>query len=235
MKKSLLVVLALLMFSVSANADMVTISGDGSAHSTWLHSGLPTNNFGGNSTFRVDGGGGSDPIGRGLLKFDGVPLGAVIDSAMLTLRTNNAETGSEDGKTDATISVHRVIENVNTMWSEGAVTWDTFGTVAGGQSGVDYDAVANGSIAPEIFHNTAYSIDVKSLVQEWSDGVANQGVAILASNTNGVSFFSDESGFSPQLKITYTAVPEPTAFLMLGLVGVGFGGTRWWKSRKTEK
>ena len=80
------------------------------------------------------------------------------------------------------------------------------------------------------------TIDVQSLVQDWVNGTANNGILLTGvSGSDGLELHSDMSMMGPSLTVDYTAVPEPAAFLMLGLVGAGFGGCRWWKSRKAAK
>ncbi len=221
MKKFILSALVVSLFSMSANAAMTTIIDDpADVEDTWIWAAAPTLAFGGNDTFRVQGPPSAGPA-HGLIKFAGIPLGVTIDSADLILRTHDDTTGAEDGITDDTLSVHRVIDS----WDETT----SFGTFGG-----SFDATADGTIAPTI-QDMMVTVDVTSLVQEWSNGVTNQGLMLRGDGMDGASFDTSEGSFSPRLQITYTAVPEPTAFLMLGLVGLGFGGSRWWKSRKANK
>ena len=224
MKRFILGALFVSLFSMSANAAMsVIIDGPTDVEDTWLWAAAPGFAPGADDTFRVQGPPSAGPA-HGLIKFAGIPLGVTIDTADLILRTHDDDTGAEDGTTDDTLSVHRVIDS-----------WDE--TTSFGSFGGSFDATAEASIAPPLVEDMMVTVDVTSLVQEWSNGVTNQGFMLRGTSGNGVSFFSSEgtAGFGPRLQITYTAVPEPTAFLMLGLVGLGFGGNRWWKSRKAKK
>ena len=208
---------------MSANAAMtVIIEGPVDVQDTWIWANAPLFAPGGDDSFRMQGPPNSGNA-QGLIKFAGIPLGVTIDSADLILRTNDDTTGAEDGITTDTLSVHRVIDS----WDE-STSFSTFGG--------SFDATADGSIAPTI-QDMMVTVDVTSLVQEWSNGVTNQGFMLRGTTGDGVSYVSSEgtAGFGPRLQINYTAVPEPTAFLMLGLVGLGFGGNRWWKSRKAKK
>ena len=57
------------------------------------------------------------------------------------------------------------------------------------------------------------------------------------SDTNGTPLdehFTGASGAGQRLKVGTAAVPEPSAFMFLSLVGFVGVGTRWWRNRRTR-
>ena len=232
MKKSLLIVVAVALFSTCVNADMMftdTYKSSAEVDSTYitLFNGGSATNFGSDPLLQVDSL--NNEGAKALIKFPTItiPGGATLDSATLSVKAN--------GSTNDVLSLHKVL----TSWAENVVTWNSFNS--GGVEGVDYDPAFTMTTVPFNAGSTQ-TFDVTSLVAGWlSTPASNNGIIItnpLATSTSdGIDFHSDDASgmMGPMLEINYTAIPEPTAFLMLGLVGLGFGGNRWWKSRKVAK
>jgi len=137
-----------------------------------------------------------------------VPAGSIINSATLTLRTNG---NSFDGTAD-TLSVFRTTSN----WDESTVTWNSFN--AGGVAGVDYDAAVLDTFVP-LNPSTNYDIDITAAAQIWSGNTAlNQGIIVIGSGFDRVSFRSDDIASSqPLLTIDYSVIPEPASGTLAGI------------------
>jgi hypothetical protein len=167
---------------------------------------------------------------QGLIRFNGVfggsgvPLGSTINSASLTLHVPSDITYS-DGEQNA---AHQMLVDWVETDAYAAAQW------AGGASqGIDLDDIEAASTAAAtspvglIAQNTTYSLDVTSIVQNWSDGAGNYGFLFQSLGLNaGNGLFMASSEYSgsdgidkrPLLTIDY-AVPEPTAITLMGLGG----------------
>lgn len=197
---------------------------------TQIRANAPGGSFDGSSLLNADNFEMANEI-RSLLKNDAIigagasqiPAGVTIDSAVLTLYLEN---GSSE--------VHNV-HQISKSWSAATVNWNNFNN--GGVAGTDYVAAPGGTFTPGAVSGLL-DIDVKSIVQEWSNGSDNQGFLLLASGGDGSSYRSDaHSGIgTPKLTVSYStaAIPEPSSFALFGLVACGFGLKRW-KNRKTQK
>ena len=226
MRKLLFVCLGLLICS-PAHAVMVMFNPDDTTYikgDNGLNIGA---NFGSSTQLSADFNSFTRILIRDSSIFPTVPLGSTIDSAILELDRTNPSIGN--------ISVHRVI----TSWDEGVVTWDNFNS--GGTAGTDYAAAAGTVYVPGSTGaaDPIDAIDITSIVQEWSNGAANEGVILINDNNDGVLYRSDDDttvgGAVPKLTINYSTavIPEPSAFLLLGLVACGFGARKvksWKKS-----
>ena len=121
-------------------------------------------------------------------------------------------------------------------WDQGTVSWAGFNN--GGVAGTDYVAAAGGSFTPS--GGPGYlNVDVTSIVQAWSNGDANQGFLLVASGGDGSSYRRENAAGAltgvPRLSVNYStaAIPEPSSFVLFGLVASGYGLRRW-KQRKAQ-
>jgi large repetitive protein len=167
-------------------------------------------NYGNCNLLQTDGGSGN--IDRSLLKFDlsGIPSGAIITSASLSLVKTSGVGASVD------------IRRITSAWNEGsggcggsnsAVSWNqritgTNWTTSGGDFNGTVEATTTvGS------NNTTYTWNVLSLVQNWTNGTnANHGLMVKnTSETSGALnvFASSENttvANRPKLTVTYTVL-----------------------------
>lgn len=179
-------------------------------------------------------------VSKALLRFDlsSLPVNALVSSAILTLHTVG-----QDSSIGRAIGVTRGL----TQWYEGSAdnaiptgngsTWSKrnypfnvnwSGSVAGGQSGVDYVASPSGG---SVVINTVgidYSWTVTADVQLWANGTVNNGwwlfgtTADTDSRKHFSSFDATTSSQRPKLVITYTSdvLVAPTArFAVAGRAG----------------
>jgi hypothetical protein len=141
---------------------------------------------------RIGGGSGDQSDGkRGLLQFDtsGIPAGAIVTGATMYLTPLNlfeGNTGFEAFR-------------LTTPWDEATVTWDTTDgnarwTLAGGDFAAAVEGTASGG------HTGLHEFDLTSVVQDWVDGVANHGLAVM--NPQGAS---DERGIFNRHQVPFTS------------------------------
>ncbi|UCE58166.1 MAG: DNRLRE domain-containing protein, partial [Phycisphaerales bacterium] len=120
-----------------------------------------------------------------------IPTGALITSATLTY-VNNGDTGQD-------ADLHEVLID----WTD-TVTYNTFGGVAGAQTGDDYDSTVV-AVAPDV---PTQPIDVTSSLQEWSDDPSsNRGWVFVVAVDGGVGIHSSDIetvSQRPMLTVTYT-------------------------------
>ena len=164
---------------------------------------------------------GSDGIGavQGLLYFDifgsganQVPSGSTINSATLTLQTNNGGNGGR---------FHRMLKS----WGENA-SWNSL------TNGIQTDDV-EASSTPDFSNSTvpigARTINVTNSIAAWSAGAANFGWALIPLGNDGWAFNSREAATAPpSLSITYTTSGgplPPTASLTATPATVAAGGS----------
>ncbi len=127
-----------------------------------------------------------------LLRFDnlfgagGIPDGAQILSATLTLQTTNSGNGA---------TIHRMLQS----WSPTA-TWNSF---INGVSADGVEAVATPDMTTGATSTGATSFDVTASVQAWANGAVNNGWVFRSLGTNGWDFYSSEGSVRPQLTIRY--------------------------------
>ena len=154
--------------------------------------------------------------------FGVIPLGSVIDSAFLELDKTEGSVNN--------VSVHQVI----TSWDESTVTWNNFN--GGGVSGVDYVATAGAVYSPGTSDSGVNQIDVTSIVQAWSSGATNNGFYLINDGMDGVTYRSNNAtmGAVPKLTVNYShaSVPEPSAFVLFGLIASVYGLRRFKRRSK---
>ncbi len=134
-------------------------------------------------------GSGSSVLYRGLVFFDLglVPNDVIINSAKLRLYFNNPI----GYKVDA--------HKVTSSW-DNSTSWNT---------APSFDPVPSGSVTPYKSIGAYYEIDVKTLVQEWVNGISqNYGFLIKLTNETTLNsndaFHSFEGAYKPELVIDYT-------------------------------
>lgn len=172
-----------------------------------INKNIPTTNFGGYPDLYLSNGYEAHP----LLQFDlsGIAPGKTVKSATLRLYfqalTINAVAATKTSKA-LTLNVHTVTK----AWQELQATWrrrlsGTNWTVQGG----DYNssATATMSLAKDSVPGVWLEFDVKTLAQEWVDGVtANNGLILVlpTTSTEELIFASREAASNtPQLVVTY--------------------------------
>ena len=144
---------------------------------------------------------GNSPDGgyaRSLIRFDlsAVPAGATVVSADLTLTQVYKE--GPDATTDVLRSTG--------AWSEGTVTWDSFGGAFDPTPVASFTAVGDGGAG-------ARTVTVRALAQSWvSNAAANHGVGLDApTDMTPTEFRSSESPYvdqRPALALCYTTCDD---------------------------
>ncbi|MBS1726930.1 MAG: DNRLRE domain-containing protein [Armatimonadetes bacterium] len=215
--KSALGCLTLVLVSAVALADQTTLSAVSDAR---ILSFQPTSSDGLSSTLSTYNDNASN-IQRTLIQFDYSTLaGATINSAILRLY------GSSFGHPafQTTTSVYRPTQ----AWTESQVTWDSaktgtnWSTPGGdyvGSTGIQ-NASPYASVTQTEVDGHWYEFDLTTLVANQASGsLSNFGFVLTGSTGNSLIFNSRENtqGFSPQLVVTYSPVPEPGTFLALGV------------------
>lgn len=185
-------------------------TGDGTAKKdTWIYAGTPTTNYG--TGVDIEVGFNGSGILHGLIQFDlsTLPAGAIVSSAVLTLKTT--------GTTPVafTLKIHRILA-ANSSWTETGATWnkqdgsaDWAGSVGCSTANTDYSSTEMGSQA--IDTNTDKSYDINLTVSEVNNMIAtNRGMLLKSSNeaVSGYGLFypadNGTAGNRPKLVITYT-------------------------------
>jgi N-acetylglucosamine-6-sulfatase len=135
--------------------------------------------------------------GRAMFRFDlaAIPVGASIVSADATFYRSAAST--------QTVSLHRV----TAPWVESTVTWSNF---ASAFDAVAWQQFASGSSVSA----TAFTLDLKTLVQAWASGTyPNNGFLFAQSTVSKTTWTSSEGasiGQRPMLQVCWV-IPESAA------------------------
>lgn len=149
-----------------------------------------------------------------LMQFDGIfgnlptqiPLGSTINSA--TLRVFH--TGFTVPTTGA---IHRML----IPWSDLTATWNLF------TNGLDNNPAGEFVPTPGFNGSTSGIMTITTIVQDWSNGAPNYGMAILPTSTGGISYHSSDTltvDFRPLLTVDFTpAVPEPGGLAIAAICG----------------
>lgn len=196
------------------------INGYAGTQDTWLNEAEPNQSYGSASTRVSDDDVENfvfgDSQGHALVRFDGifgasgVPAGATIQSATLSLELSD---DIDNPIFDTDFFVHRVL----VPWSE-ASTWNSMGN--GLQVGPELTAPFaqfDGDNDPN--DDFLRRIDVTASVQAWSDGAPNWGFAILPEivpgNDDGIEIRTSESSIEilrPRLEVVYSEPCGPTVY-----------------------
>ncbi len=199
----------------------VTFSGPGQIEDAQITADTPTVPNGPGLTINVDG---LTPHAHGLLKIPSligagvgqVPGGSTIQSA--TLRLNCTNSG-------ALMQIYRL----NESWVENQASWNERQTgVAWSNPGADGTTSNAGTATPADCTATGLrTIDVTSVVQQWSNGLPNHGVVVTDTGTDGIDFDSSESANSPLLTVVYRSPAQAveTKPLSGSAAGVSFNAT----------
>jgi len=182
------------------------LGGYADADDTEVRSNAPGTSYGNSTYLRVDLQNSEDGISQGLIRFDSIfgsapgqiPYNSTINSASLTVYASEASSGS-------TVALHRMLVN----WSE-ASTWNS---LAGGiqTNGAEAAAAADSSLALSGGTGFMTLSGLAGALQDWSDGAANYGWAMLIDSTDGWQFHSSEYGTvirRPYLTVDFTP-PQP--------------------------
>jgi archaellum component FlaG (FlaF/FlaG flagellin family) len=225
---------AALVTTLNPTQDTRIISDPGTANSTNLTAhtlrSLSVHNIGAN-------------VQRSLLQFSltSIPAGSVIESATLTLFANLQ--GSNGGWFTTSggnaTNIHRVL----VPWTDSQTTWNNRQTgdlwTQPGALGTDVaDSFASTTANPA--DQQSITFDLTSLAQSWLNSPStNFGVMLSGAPGNGLHFFSNDqpegfTQFRPSLAISYTAVPEPGSFALMGLVGLAIGSRRIMRKRLSQ-
>lgn len=228
-------VVSFLFVSTSFGASVTFIEVDGGyqMHGTYINEASINNNYGGASRIHADADAGD--IEETLLMFpdifgsgtEQVPVGSSIILAQLVVHT------ASDSTSHRSLNVHNV-HMVTVSWDESVVTWDNFGGGIGndgGAAGTHWNSTIAASFVPYP-HNTTFSVDVTSVVQEWASGTPNYGFIILNTGLDEFGdpyddlarFRSDDNLWDatrPHLIVTYgSTIPEPASLILVLLANV---------------
>jgi hypothetical protein len=173
-------------------------------HDTMLRESRPTQNFASATTINVDGSDSSGLRNQGLLFFENlfgngvgqIPVGAVINSATLTLNVTNG--------TSQPIAFHRMLRDWAGLPNQ---SWNGLG------NGIQTDgveAMASADVALASLGTGTRNINVTESVRAWASGTANFGWAILMNGASGCDFTSSEGAVVPRLTVDWSI---PTAGL----------------------
>ncbi len=178
--------------------------GDGGPFSdtkdTYISSGAADTNFGHAPKLLVDGSGCKVAIGvmcKTMIKFPQfigtasgqVPPGATIVSADLQFVVTNR--GGKEG-----------LYQITQAWTQDSATWNSFSP-----AGAPTTQPRESWVYPSVLG--LFSIDIKSIVQHWVDGDANEGILLASDDTNGVDYESSESANPPTLTVQFSPAPPP--------------------------
>lgn len=165
------------------------VGGYSGIQDTQINQGNANTSYGTAGQISVD----NSPLQQALLRFDdifsssGVPAGATILSATLTLQTTNAGNGG---------AFHRMLK----PWTE-ASTWNS---MTAGVTSDGVEAVQTADLSTGAQTTGVTNLDVTSSVQAWANGAVNYGWLIKSLGTNGWDFSTSEGAVSPRLTIRYS-------------------------------
>ncbi len=196
------------------------VNGYDGTRDTWIDEDEPDRSYGEDDTRDSDDDTANsiftDYRGQALVRFDGlfdsedefrIPPGATIRRATLIL---DIASDIDNPFADPRFFIHPVL----VPWQEDS-TWNSLG---GGLSEGDDIGPAIGSFLGDNVPNsdTMRRTDITGLVQAWSNGQPNWGVAILpeiiGGNDEGISIWTSESGnplLRPRLEVVFEQEPVP--------------------------
>jgi len=147
------------------------------------------------------------PVGpvHALMSFDvsAIPVGANINSAVLTLVSTEANANSANTES---------LYVMNQPWDCNSLTWNSGFGADGIQPGTECDPAPFATVTPNATVPFTMNINVAAAVQDWVNGRANYGFCMLPGGTDGYRFESSEDPIEanrPLLTITYDTTPRP--------------------------
>ena len=183
--------------------------GDADGKDAWLSEDKTTWNYGGFNLLRVREPGGD---WRSVIEFNlgRLPYGASVLSATLELYRINGF-GNDPGPVNFHAVTQSWVEGTNNGGTGAGVTWDYRDTSAlpWNTPGGDYDPVPGASVVLDASVDTWFSIDVTSLVRDWSNGTRpNYGMIMVAGDPVVRAEFSSSEdanpALRPKLSVTYS-------------------------------
>ena len=183
----------------------------------------PSSNTGNATTCEVDGDDGSGVDKSCLIRWalSGIPSGAVVTAASITLRATDSSANSYD-----VYAVERAWTESQATWNRAtsSVSWGTPGALAASDRGARIGSVTGSGTRTITLDATGIA-----LVQRWVNGGVNAGILIAnASNTDGLDFASSEHGtasYRPKLSVTYSTDSGGGTGGAGGSGGTASGGT----------
>lgn len=168
---------------------------------THIVSGINNSNFGSSETIRADGDNADEGEVVSLLSWDisNAPADATITSAQIQINIFNASIGTY------------TLYTGNTQWDQNFATWRTIDPHA--TKGIEIGRITTSAVG-------TYTITLKesglSIVQDWLNGISNDGIYIMANNTtDGIEMHSSENNtvsMRPKLTISYITTTQTTDF-----------------------
>ena len=197
------------------------INGYDGTKDTWINEDEPNSSYGGDDTRESDDDTSNsiftDDQGQALLRFDDlftenvvvgkIPLGSSIAQARLVLEL-------QDDVDTPFANPDFYVHEVMVPWEESS-TWNSLGNGLSIPEDLgDRIAIFPGDNSPS--SDFGRSMDLTALVQRWSDGQPNWGVAILpeivTGNDDGISIWTSEASngmVRPRLEVTYVVDTTP--------------------------
>lgn len=158
---------------------------------TYLASGAPTNNWGGDAAILADGDDGTNGELISLLQWDvsAIPSTATVLSAEIQLQVFNPSSGS-----------YTLVENT-TSWDEANVTWSSLDPLA-------TQGALVGQFSPSSSGSHVISLNTAgvAMVQNWVNGNNNGVQVVTGGSSDGIDIRSSEYATlsaRPALRITY--------------------------------
>jgi hypothetical protein len=179
----------------AAEPIMVTLN---AVQDTWLSKPDKSTNYGSNTTFSVEGE--ETRVKRAGLRFDlsGIPAGATVSRAVLTLAKVGGDSASD------IIAVHALTQ----AWTETGASWETYdGSGAWNSAGGAYSPTP--AARQTVAGNSSYSWEMTGLVQNWISGTQPNFGLLLKQDPEQTGnqplhdFSSREGATPPTLIITY--------------------------------
>jgi hypothetical protein len=187
---------------------------------THIRQASTTSNYGNATTCQADGDDGSGTDKYCLIRWalSGIPSGATVTAASITLRVTDSTTQGY-----SLYQLNRTWNENQATWNRAtsSVTWGSPGALASSDRGPVVGSVSGSGTQTVVLNGAGLS-----MVQSWISGGTNAGIIVAhATNTNGIDFASSEHGtvsYRPRLSITYETASGTGG---TGAGGAGTGGS----------